>query len=94
MVLIVTIPDSHARFRAHDPELSAIYVVEIVLKGWYFTALLAFPETHGAPGPWLCPFSFSRAGWSWFSFLAHRLQRDLGKEQRLKNKPVSFSTFE
>lgn len=45
------------------------------------------------PDLWPCPFSFSLARWSWFSFLAHTPQRNLVKEQRLKNKSANFPLF-
>ena len=55
IVLIATVPDPRARFRARDPELLAVYLAEIILKGWLLAARLAFPAARGAAGPLALP---------------------------------------
>lgn len=83
----MTLLNLGAWFTVCYPELEAIDLVQFILNGCHLAAQLAFPPVCGDA------FSFPHAGWGWFSFLAHTPQRDLRKEQRLKNKPVNFSTL-
>lgn len=89
----MTVSNLHAWFVACDPELLAIDLVQFILRRCHFAAQLAFSPACGAVRPLALPF-LPFPCWMELDFLSGTHSSEgLGKEQRLKDEPVNFSTL-